>query len=218
MKGKTSLILTIILILSAAACSSAAGGTEDNHTTALSETYENALTIPTQLLVGTFELEGTDLFVGSDQAESLLPLWKAYRSLLQSDTTADVETTAIINQIQEGMTTEQIEAIAAMQLTQEDVFPLVQELGFLPEGALSERGSGFSPGGGGFGGNFPGGGPPAGSPGGGSGGGQGGFGQDLSPEQIATLQARRAEGGDRGDRMNLFLIPPLIELLESKSE
>ena len=62
--------------------------------------------------------------------------------------------------------------------------------------------------------NFqPGGGPPGGGPGGGFGG------EGLDPEQIATAQARRAEGGGAGfgNRMVTPLVEAVIELLESKT-
>ena len=60
-----------------------------------------------------------------------------------------------------------------------------------------------------------------GGPGGGMGGGPGGggFGElsgDLDPEQIATLQADRAEKQSSGDRFTMFLINPLIQMLEER--
>lgn len=70
-------------------------------------------------------------------------------------------------------------------------------------------------------GDFPKEGPPGGQlpegvqPGGGQGFDQGG-GQELSPEQIATLQAERGGDGNPNNRMTMFLVDPLIELLGAK--
>ncbi|MCJ7660528.1 MAG: hypothetical protein MUO67_15375, partial [Anaerolineales bacterium] len=95
----------------------------------LNSDYENALSVPMQLVMGTFMLEDTELTVDSAQAAQLLPLWKAARSLGSSDTAAAEEVGAVYNQIQETMTPEQIAAIAAMQIGREDMFEVVQELG-----------------------------------------------------------------------------------------
>ncbi|MGB6422668.1 MAG: hypothetical protein WBF05_12590, partial [Anaerolineales bacterium] len=174
----------------AGASEDAAGGTSDIEAS-LNSDYENALSVPMQLVMGTFMLEDTELTVDSDQAAQLLPLWKAARSLGSSDTAAAEEVGAVYNQIQETMTPEQIAAIAAMQIGREDMFGVVQELGlsfgggggdFTPEmqaTAQAARASGQ-----GFPGGF----------GGGPGGGAGGAG--LSPEGQATAIAER--GGTRG--------------------
>jgi hypothetical protein len=145
-------------------------------------------------------------------------------SLSSSDTAAPEELTAITEQIQETMTAEQLQAIEEMAITSEDMFATMQELGLVnaPQVNASgtpQPGSGFGGGqgqgpGGGFvpGGAPPGGGPPDGGPGGGGGG------QGLTQEQIATAQARRAEGGGGfGNRMLTPLVEAVIELLESKA-
>ena len=57
-------------------------------------------------------------------------------------------------------------------------------------------------------------------PGGGFQGGEGlggqGFGQDLDPEQLATLQAERGDRSNFRNQASLFLIDPLIQYLEGK--
>jgi hypothetical protein len=63
---------------------------------------------------------------------------------------------------------------------------------------------------GGGGGGFPGGGF------GGPGGAPGGNGQNLNPSQIATAQARRAQGGGFSSRLPAPLLDALIKLLQSK--
>ena len=202
--------LTLILV----ACGGA-DGAANTATTALNEDYPNALTIQTQLTLGTLKLEETDLAVDSAQATELLTLWQAIRSLSSSDITAEGEIEAIVNQILDTMSPEQLEAIAAMELTQEGILELTQELGIARGGDWTGEGDPRSsapddmvPGSGG--------GPGGGMGGGPGGGGFGELGGDLDPEQIATLQAERAEKQSSGDRFTMFLINPLIQMLEER--
>ena len=203
----------------------------------LTEDFEGALPASLQLILGTLQLEGTELTVSAEQASSLAPLWKAVRSLSASDTAAQAEIEAVLNQIQESMTREQLEAIAAMELSQEDLFTAVQEMGIQPlgqgdAGRFSDSGTGDfiaggseggPPGGGAAGGGAIFIGPAGGSPGGGGPGGLAGdqltegFTSDLDPDQIATLEARRESGGGLSARMAAFLVDPLIELLEARA-
>lgn len=207
-------LLSLTLIL--AAC----GGTSSTANTAatvLNENYPDALSVQTQLTLGTLKLEETNLAIDADQAAELLTLWQAIRSLSSSDITAEGEIEAIVNQIQETMSSAQLEAIAAMELTQEGIFELTEELGIARSGDLTADGNprstapdGIVPGSG-----------PGGGLGGGLGGGrfsEGGGNLDLSPEQIATLQAERAEKQSSGDRFSMFLINPLIQMLEGRSQ
>jgi len=202
--------LTLILV----ACGGA-DGTANTATTALNEDYPDALTIQTQLTLGTLKLEETDLAVDSAQATELLTLWQAIRSLSSSDITAEGEIEAIVNQILDTMSPEQLEAIAAMELTQEGILELTQELGIARGGDWTGEGDPRS--------SAPdemvpssGGGPGGGMGGGPGGGGFGELGGDLDPEQIATLQAERAEKQSSGDRFTMFLINPLIQMLEER--
>jgi hypothetical protein len=239
MKKRTIILVSLILILVLAACGETVNETgvrtegvdtstsdtpgitteeAESSTSELKSDYENALSVPMQLVLGTLMLEDTDLSVDSNQAAQLLPLWKAARSLGSSDTAAAEEVGAVYNQIEETMTPEQITAIAAMQLRREDMFEVVHELGltfgggggdFTPEMremVQAARTSGQEhPGG--FGGG-PGG-------GGGQGGGAGGAG--LSPEQRETAIAER--GGTRGaaSGVNPAFFEAIITLLEGKS-
>jgi hypothetical protein len=173
----------------------------------------------TRLLLASFKLEGTPQAITPAQAKTLVPLWQAVVSLGQSDTTAPAELTAVEQQIQGTFTAEQLSAIDAMALTQADVRTIMTEQGITfgggrngtpPPGA---NGTPF-PGGGGFTGG--------GGRGGGGGGGGGGTGfnpQNLSPEQQATLQARRAAGGAgrRGAGVPAPLVQALIKLLQTKA-
>jgi hypothetical protein len=79
-----------------------------------------------QLALGTMRLEGTEQAVTPEQAATLLPLWQAIQGgSLQSD----AEMNAVVSQIEATMTPEQVAAIAAMQLTQEDWQAWMQEQG-----------------------------------------------------------------------------------------
>ncbi len=129
---KKTILITTLFILAAAltACNGAASANVSTDTVdgQLSTDYENALSIPMQLAVGTFRLDGTDDQVDVDTASALLPLWKALRSLSSSDSAAAEEIQAVYNQIQETMTPEQIQAISEMQLTFGDMGEVAQKL------------------------------------------------------------------------------------------
>lgn len=215
---KTTLILLMILTLTLTAC----GGASDSPQAdpdLLNDSYENALPIPSQLLIGTFQLESTDLAVTPEQAANLIPLWQVLQSLSESDSAAQEETDALIKQIQETMTPEQIQSIKEMQLTPADMFTALQEQGIVSEDEpvfLSGDGEiPLPPPGGGDGGGGdvisigPGGGPPG---GGGPGGGQD---LGLSPDQIATAQASGVER--RVNMVPPMLISALIEFLQEKA-
>lgn len=118
---KTILILTILLMMILlAAC-----GKTNNATETTSETTD--LSATAEILLGTFQLEGTDLEVTPEQAKQLLPLWQMLQSLSTSSTAASEEIEAVEAQIKSTMTTAQIEAIQGMQLTQEDLMTLMRE-------------------------------------------------------------------------------------------
>lgn len=135
-----------------------------------------------KLALGTLMLEKTDYPIQADQAKKLLVLWKAARSLGSSDTVADEELTALVNQIQATMTSEQMQEIEAMDLTLDSMQTISEELGLnmgqgggfgnlSPEAQATmqaARESGQMPQPGGFGGEDPGmmlGGGPGGAPG-----------------------------------------------------
>lgn len=187
----------------------------------LGDDFDNALSPMGQLALGTLKLDEGDLAVTEEQASELLPLWQALQGLSSSDTTAQVELDAVIKQIQQSMTAQQVAAIAAMRLTGDSLTEMMEsgELGFPGFGgrnAGSEGEDGFIPPAGGFGGGPPGGGPPGGGPGGGPGGFGGGFGGQLSEDDIATRRAEFVEGGleDVGER---FLSVAVVRLLQTKT-
>ena len=174
------------------------------------------------LALGTFKLEETGYPLDVNQAAEMLTLWKAARSLSESDTTAVEELEAVVDQIQGVFSSEQLAEIESMELTFQDMRTVAEqmgiELGFggrfgdlTPEQqatmqAARESGEASQ---GGPGGGFPGGGP-------GRGPGSGPGGEGLSPEMRETAMAER--GGFQ--RVNLGLPGPMldaiIEFLEGK--
>lgn len=87
----------------------------------LDTTYEGALAVRNQLSLGTLELEGTPNAITTEQADTLLPLWQALLSTQKSGTAAQAEVSALLEQIEGSMLTEQLVAIRTMQLTQTDM-------------------------------------------------------------------------------------------------
>ena len=204
---KTLFALIMILTLTLTAC----GGTT-TETANLTDDYENATSIQLQLSAGTFKLEGTELAVDAAQAADLIPLWQVLNSLNESDAAAPEEIDALVSQIQETMTTEQVNAIIAMQLTIEDMGVVMQEYGLTSGMGTGETPpEGFIPGSGRDS-------DVAGLSGSGSGG--GGDTTGMTPEQIEAAQADREASGDASTMMNSRLatavIDGLITLLQSK--
>ena len=177
-----------------------------------------------KLMLGTVKLDETDYAVDAGQSSELLPLWKALRSLSESDTVAQAEIEALITQLEDTMTPNQISAIDDMNLTMQDMTGVMETLGI--------EASGF---GGRFGemtpemqatmeaaresGDFPGGGPGgfAQGDGQGPGGGFGGFGgAEMDPSARATAIAERGGTRGAGFGINSFLLDGIIEFLEAK--
>jgi hypothetical protein len=182
------------------------------NTVMLNTDYENALPVQMQLILGTVKLDETEYAVDTNQAAELLPLWKAARSLSQSETVAAVEMEAIFNQIAETMTAEQLAAIIAMRLSQVDLADVAESLGIeissggkfgdmTPEeiaAAQAARGSGQAPPG-----SIPGNGGPAGPL-------AGGPGNNTAGER----QGQR--GATSG--INAMFFDAIIALLEAKTQ
>jgi len=102
-------------------------GVESAYTSDVLDTsYPDALDASSQLALGTVYLEGSELAVTPEQATALLPLWQA---LLQGGVTAQAEVSAVLKQVEGTMTAEQLEAITAMQLSQEDLRAWMEEQG-----------------------------------------------------------------------------------------
>jgi hypothetical protein len=116
--NKFSIFITVLLIFSLTACG--------NAQVDLIQTNNNDLPAVAKLAIGTLKLKETDQAVTSDQAGELLPLWQIYRELSDSDTAAQAEFEAVIAKVRETMTTNQMQAITDMKLTQQDVSEVAQ--------------------------------------------------------------------------------------------
>lgn len=115
-------LLLIIFALVLAACGGAATtapvtGSQEFVSTTLDTTYEGALSARNQLALGAIKLDGTPNALNAKQAAALLPLWQALRSANQSGS-AQAEVTALLTQVEQTMTPNQLQAIKAMKLTQ----------------------------------------------------------------------------------------------------
>jgi hypothetical protein len=214
-KKRFGMLIMVMLLLTACGSNAAAVDDEQSENSMEAERMEltadyaeDALSVAQQLALGSLLLEETDLAVDPQQAPDLVPYWKLYKSLLESDTTAPEELDSLLKEIQEIMTAEQVKYIASLQLTQETMMTLVNEMGIieLRQDGTGEGGTGF---------NRPEGMPEGMRPGGGQGGGD----STVDPELMATMQAEReAAGGVRqSNRMTIPLVDALISLLEEKA-
>jgi serine/threonine protein kinase len=167
----------------------------------------NAAPVEVQLIVGTLNLEGTNLALTSEQAVALLPLWNEFKTLNQSirpspgsqipptlDSTAQAQKDALLKKIQNVMSEEQIAAITGMQITQQNTRTILQSKGITLSGPPPGNPNTLP-------GGQPGGGQPQGAPR--SGGGQ--------PQGTPPANGGRA-GGFIGD-----LIDALIPILEKRA-
>lgn len=227
MNRVTVFLGSLIFVLLLVSCGTTAASNGSVGTAALKDDYADALTVPVQLALGSLKLEETDLAISEEQGTELVPLWQAYQSLSASDKAAEAEISAVLKQIQSAMTSEQMETIASMALTSEDLNTSMNELaGLIGRGGFFvSRGEGNQTDDGGPGGDFPRGGFPSGGipgegfavegPGGGLGRGMGwamggdqtGAGSEARATQIAEL------GGDADDLMSVFMNEALISVL-----
>lgn len=142
---KLLLSTLIILTLSLAACTSTSVGTPTSSTS-------TDLPIATQLAVGTLQLAGSEQDVSAEQAEELVVYWQVYKQLSQSETAAQAEIVGLLEQIQETMSDDQMQAITNMDIAQQDVLTSMQAVGFVSatssDGALTLPASDGMPAGG----------------------------------------------------------------------
>jgi hypothetical protein len=242
MKQKVlTLLLLVPLIFSLAACSSLQlPGSTSSTTSGQNQSNLPANTanqpVEDKLALGTLSLEGTDKAITAEQAKTLLPLWKAVKSLGNSSSASSDEVTALYKQIQEAMTADQVQAIKDLKLSQDDTQTLMKKYGVeFPQGgpqgmptmsadqkatmqARRSSSSGNTQGGGQDGGGMPPDGGGAGGPPGGDisgGGAQGGAQQG----QTTTQGTPAAPQGGRGMRggMNIMLADTLIKLLAERA-
>jgi len=204
---------TIILVATFSLLLTACGASTGLQAATVSST--DALPIETQLVLGTLQLEGTDLAVTSQQAAELLPMWQVYQSLTSSGGAAQAEIDGLIEQIRETMTQKQMQAITAMNLSQQDAFALLQSQSGMKrsQGNTTQSNANFVPPDGGMAGNAP---LDMGMAGGAqTDGGVGGTGPMVSTGQSQGTET--SAGANRSAGVPTVLIDELIQVLEQKT-
>jgi hypothetical protein len=215
----TAIILPVLLAL--AACSSlkltgAVATSSQNQSNPQSSFSSQPL--EDKLAIGTLKLEGTGQAVSAAQAKTLLPLWKAVKTLSASNTTAAAEMTALYSQIQDAMTAQQIQAIKDLNPSPSDLQALMK-LGSQPAKSAAQSSSQASSAQfqGGPGGGDPGGGPGgAGGPPPDAGGGIPGTGLGAGL-QITTTPVAGKSGAANRSSMNLMFVDSVIQLLTQRA-
>jgi hypothetical protein len=167
-----------------------------------------------QLAAGMLKLDGTSNAVTAQEAAQLLPLWQSLQQIESTpvaqgtpqstgtpggrfDPAMMQQISAQIVLIQNTMTPAQIQAIAAMNLSRQDIFTAFQQAGITMDGS-GQGGGGF----GSNGGTFT---PPQGTP--------------RAPGTPGAFQGNGANGGRRG--FDNFLPPSvvdgIVQYLQTKS-
>ena len=124
------LVSALILIFSLTACSAiqlpwASASTGAAQTASLANFASQP--VKNKLAVGLLKLEGSDLAVTPAQANQLLPLWKAVKSLSKDSNTTSGEMAALYVQIEGVLTTNQLQAIEKLDLSTGELTALVQK-------------------------------------------------------------------------------------------
>jgi len=193
------IVLLSLLALGLTACSSSGNTETTTQTDAATQTDAPEAVV---LLISTWKLDGTPQEITSEQAAKLLPLWQLFQTLSTSNTTAPEEVEAVLKQIKQVMTPEQLETMASMNITLDEMRAFMQEMGVAGQGGGTGPGGGMGQ-------------PPAGMvPGSGMGG--GGNASGLSPQEIATAQAQRASVVS-AERIPGPLLNSFIEYLQTKT-
>lgn len=189
--------LAILFTLLLASCG---GGTADPASTTSSNpdtyvspsldlSYENALSTRLQLTLGSLKLAETNTPITAEQAQVMLPLWQALQNMTSTGNSAQAEVNALLGQIEDAFTPEQLAAIRAMSLTSADIQTWASANGVT-------MGSG------------------SGQPGTGQGGGGG-----MSPEARATKQAAEGvTSGNSGNSISTTMLNALITHLQGLAQ
>lgn len=233
LKRRINLLLIVLVAVALVACSSLklSGTSASTSSQTSGQNQQNPAAnfanqpVESKLAIGTLKLEGTDKAITAAQAKTLLPLWKAVKSLNNSATASNDEMTALYKQIEEAMTADQIAAIKSLSLSQTDLQALSQKYGVtMPQPGVNPQGtpqarssSGTTGGNNANGGGFPGG--PGGAPpdGGGPGGVVGGQ-SALSNGTTAQRTPQAGQGARRfGGGMNTMFVDPLIKILGTRA-
>ena len=178
-------------------------------TVTLNTDYTDAAPVYTQLIVGLLKLKDTAQAVTAGQASTLVNLLSSLANTTPENSLTEDSINEMINQAVAVLSADQIQAISAMQITDESARTVLQDMGLEMGGnnADGQPGEG-GPGGGPVG---EGGEPPAGDPG------QGGPGGGGAPGENAGEAPSGDQEMDRGIMIQPQLIQALIEYLQSIS-
>ena len=134
-KYRASLLLGVLIAPLLIGCSVQAQADttagEIAYTDTLDASYEDALDVTGQLVLGTLQLEGTAHAVTEAQAATLLPLWQALQG---GELQGDAEQDAVLRQIESTMTEAQVSAIAGLRLTTQEAQDWTDTRGMVPSG------------------------------------------------------------------------------------
>jgi hypothetical protein len=120
-----TLIFVGILILTVWGWNSSKNPKSTSSLSTKAETMAPAL----ELAVGTLRLEGTNEAIDKKTAAQLLPYWQLLDELNASESTASQETTSVLEKIKDIMTSDQVNAIENMKLTESDASTVNQGTG-----------------------------------------------------------------------------------------
>jgi hypothetical protein len=129
---KITILLSLLFLLTLA-LSACSGSTATQVTTSVETAGTpmpgQGLSDSMHLLLGILSLADSATPLTVEQATAMLPLWKAVRSLGESDTTAQAEIDAVYTQIRGTLTAEQLTAIDSMDLSMDSMASLAEDLG-----------------------------------------------------------------------------------------
>jgi len=207
---KRTMYLIIVSLLCAGMLLSACTSTRSGNQALPSQTAGGAQgSGAMQLALGMFKLDSSAYPVDAQQAATLLPLWKAARTLGKSDSTADEEIAGLIKQIQSSLTAQQLQVIQGM--TAEDMQQVAQAQGVMmgpagapPAGAMPTERAGTGGMGGPGGMMMGGGGPPPGM------GGPGGGGSSSQTTGKTATESGSFQG------VSMAVLDAIIKSLQSK--
>lgn len=197
MKRTSIFTLTIVFALLLASC----GGTAEPASTTSSNpdayvspsldlTYENAINTRLQLTLGSLKLAETATPITAEQAATMLPLWQALQNMTKTGNSAQAEVNALLGQIEDAFTPEQLTAIRDMKLTSADIQTWASTNGVSMGSGSGQPGSG-----------------------------QGGGGSGMSPEARATKQAAEGvTNGSGGNGVSTAMLNALITYLQGLTQ
>ena len=170
---------------------------------------EQAQTMPVESIVGIgiIKLEETDDAIDTETAETLLPLFKALKTLSTNSNTSVAEMTALNRQIKNTLTADQLTAIESLKITSVDVNKLLKENGLSTSSSTSSGSNSSSTrNNGGFGG------PPDGGMMMMAAGNTTSSKTQATPNAVAALTSSRKSAGG----YNLTFADIIIKILETK--